>query len=56
MPIEIRELVIRTEIVAHKHMQATHNEHLDLDRIKKEILGKCLKAIKNTTKKNLTNR
>jgi hypothetical protein len=41
MPIEIREIIIRTRI----ENQLNNQEPVDVDKIKQEILQECLKKV-----------
>ena len=53
MPIEIRELIIRTEITIGGKNQGAHLRETELQHIKKQLLAACKKIIlENEKKKN----
>jgi hypothetical protein len=53
MPIEIRELIIRTEVTVSGKNQGIHLKETELLHIKKQLLAACKKIIlENEKKKN----
>jgi Family of unknown function (DUF5908) len=48
MPIEIRELVIRTNIVGERENASADGNVQSLEILKKEILAQCTEMIKNS--------
>lgn len=52
MPIEIRELIIKTEISAAGRSDPTAVKENDLHSLKKQLLAECKKMISDTGKKN----
>jgi hypothetical protein len=48
MPIEIKEIIIRTRI----EEQEPHREPIDYSRLKQEILQECLKWVKKDLRKH----
>lgn len=52
MPIEIRELVIRTEVSAVDHTNQNSIETEDLQALKSDILAICKRMIIEQTKKS----
>ncbi len=56
MPIEIRELVIKTEIkTVHENLNAKRNSY-DTSRLKNEVLESCRRMISEAQKREKYNR
>ncbi len=52
MPVEIRELVIKTEIKSGEdYRPASQITHLDLQQLKVELLEDCKRILSNANKK-----
>ncbi|WP_460551830.1 DUF5908 family protein [Ferruginibacter profundus] len=51
MPIEIRELIIRTEVTIGGKNQGTHLREAELQHLKKQLLAACRKVIQENEKK-----
>ena len=56
MTIEIRELVIKTEIKSQVCNEHVLFEHAQVKKIKQEVLNDCMRSIKKMLKKNSFNR
>ena len=56
MPIEIRELIIRTEISARTRNGQVQTDEKDLNAMKEKLLDDCKKIISQTLKKDRYNR
>ena len=56
MPIEIRELIIKTEISTSAHQATQHHTLEDLDEMKKQIIEECKRMIKDQSSKNIFKR
>lgn len=52
MPIEIRELIIKTEISSRDKQAATSIKEEDIYFLKKQLLEECKRLISEKTKKN----
>lgn len=52
MPIEIRELVIKTEIAVAGRIQATGISVKELESLKLQVLEECKRLINTKTKKD----
>jgi Family of unknown function (DUF5908) len=52
MPVEIRELVIKTHIVSRLDANAAVPRAEDLQQLKQQIVQECLKALKNAAPKS----
>ena len=52
MPVEIRELIIKTEVVTEMHHAPSLSENRDLSELKAELLAKCRRMIVEKTKRN----
>jgi predicted ATP-grasp superfamily ATP-dependent carboligase len=56
MPVEIRELIIKTQVSANDmHRQAEINEK-DVQQLKQQLLAECKKMITERTKKSTNTR
>ena len=51
MPVEIRELVIKTEVRSHMHAINADENSPDFSEIKKEILVSCKRMIQEYNKR-----
>jgi hypothetical protein len=56
MPVEIRELIIKTEISTNTSNRLTGAKDKNLDRLKKQILEECKRIISSAAKKNISRR
>lgn len=57
MPVEIRELVIKTTIVSAAREQETSQlAAQNLTLLKQQIMNECLKALREKNHKNILNR
>lgn len=52
MAVEIRELVIKTQITSRDEARLLQTRHEDLQSLKQQIIQECLKAIKESVPKN----
>jgi hypothetical protein len=56
MPIEIRELIIKTEISATGRSPVTAAKEKQLDKWRKQLLEECRKMIAHSEKRNVPKR
>lgn len=56
MPVEIRELVIKTTISSQKEHESTTMDPKSLNNLKQQVVQECLKALKKTPVKDSFNR
>ncbi len=49
MPVEIRELIIKTQITQNAQTQTLGLSESDLQKLKQEILADCLRYLKQHT-------
>lgn len=56
MPVEIRELVIRTTIVSPQGAKSDMLKPQDLAALKQQIVQECLRVLKEKDSKNSFNR
>lgn len=52
MPIEIRELIIKTEIVSKDSFKDSNANETEIQLLKKQLLEECKRMIAERTKKN----
>ncbi|WP_165396028.1 DUF5908 family protein [Flavobacterium sp. J27] len=52
MPIEIRELIIKTEIASKSKMEEDIPKEIEMNAFKKQVLDECKRMIAEKTKKN----
>ncbi len=56
MPVEVRELIIKTEIKSSASPTSAQLDAQELKRLKQQILDECLKLFKDKTRSNSFNR
>ena len=56
MPIEIRELIIKTEVKTTQRESLSNASKLQIERLKKEVLENCKRMILESNKKKVYNR
>ncbi|MEM0577648.1 MULTISPECIES: DUF5908 family protein [Flavobacterium] len=52
MPIEIRELIIKTEISSRDNFKDSNAKEAEIQLLKKQLLEECKRMIAERTKKN----
>jgi hypothetical protein len=52
MPVEIRELIVKTEITSGNKGSSAFTKQLELNMMKKQILEECKRMIAEKTKQN----
>jgi hypothetical protein len=56
MPVEMRELIIKTEIKTQSAEQSANFNPQTIKALKQEIIDECLRAFKDRNKRNSFNR
>lgn len=56
MTVEIRELVIKTNIVSHPKPDAADHKLPNLQLLKQQVVAECLKVLRDKQPKNSFNR
>jgi hypothetical protein len=56
MPIEIRELIIKTEIKNKPTRQSVNPDSQEIKVLKQQIIDECLRLIKNKNQRSSFNR
>ena len=56
MPVEIRELTIKTTITSDKEDEKMSLDYKGLRFLKQQVIQECLKVLKNETNKDSLNR
>ena len=56
MPIEIRELVIKTEITTNMRNTGSGVNNKQLERFKKQLLDECRRMLSPATRRNMPKR
>ena len=51
MPVEIRELIIKTEVRSELQKRALDEDHEDLSELKHEIMMACKRMIQENTRR-----
>lgn len=56
MPVEVRELIIKTEIKSQSAKPSTGLTDSDKQKLKQQIIDECLRTIRNKKQRNSFNR
>ena len=56
MPVEIRELIIKTEVVSNSHNRQSEPGSMELARFKKQVLAECQRMVLAKLKREAFNR
>jgi len=52
MPVEIRELIIKTNVISNSHHAPAQLRQEELQALKKQIMEECLKVLHDRSKKS----